>query len=106
MLQGITHYMKKEAIEWDIPHGECENASAVVSAVMFFYHCRYDRPLIRDGRYRTLLMWEVTMVAKYDMLGLGGGGGICDQITKGGGKYRGHATRWTWVYVTEVLGSK
>jgi hypothetical protein len=30
-----------------------------------------DRPLLRNGCYRTLPMWEATRMAKYDMQGVG-----------------------------------
>jgi hypothetical protein len=60
-LQRINHSMKK---------GE-----AAVSVIVFFRYCRYDRPLLCSGFYRTLLIWEVTTMAKYDMQGRGRGGG-------------------------------
>jgi hypothetical protein len=43
-----------------------------------------DRPLICDGCYRKLPIWEVTTVVKYDIQGLRGGK-LSDRITKGCG---------------------
>jgi hypothetical protein len=49
-----------------------KKGEATVSVIACFRYRGYDRPLLRDGRYRTLLIWEVKTVAKYDMEGLGG----------------------------------
>jgi hypothetical protein len=85
---GLPKIMGKEAVEWDIlfVHGGRER-----TLLQRYLRCRvfpltwiYDGPLLCDGCYRTLPMWEVTTVAKFDMQGLGEGA-LNVQITKGGG---------------------
>jgi hypothetical protein len=62
-----------------------KNTSATVSVNMFFCYRGYDRPLLHNGCYRTVLIWEVTMACKVQYAGAWGGEMLSDQTTKGGG---------------------
>jgi hypothetical protein len=54
-------------------------------SVVVFFVTADDRPLLRDRCYRTLPIWKITTVPKYDMQGLGGGGGgLLTKISRGG----------------------
>jgi hypothetical protein len=74
-LRTINHYVRKEALKWDIPHSGLGRTllQSCLCHRDFPLQRIYDKPLLRDGRYRTLPMWEVNTVAKCDMQGLRGG---------------------------------
>jgi hypothetical protein len=59
-LRIINHYMRKEAIERDILNGGMKERFFDSVSVVFFRSSGYDRPLLLDGCYRTLPIWEVT----------------------------------------------
>jgi hypothetical protein len=66
-LRNINHYM-----QWD----------KELSPSMHFRYRGYDRPLFWDEYYRKLLIWEITMIAKYDMYGLVGRGTLSDRLAR------------------------
>jgi hypothetical protein len=67
-LLRINHYMRMGDFEWNIFH----QGRGFCRCVYLFPRIYNDRPLLRSGCYRTLLMSEVTAVTKDDMQGLGG----------------------------------
>jgi hypothetical protein len=77
MLKRINHCTRKETIEWDTLHGGRKSELLQQCHCHRVYPLRRmynERPSLREGYYRTLHLWEVIAVSKYDMHGIGRGG--------------------------------